>query len=141
MCTLNAGVSKERSEANRCNGPQNRDSDGLETETKSATIRAMKIRMQWAAVVIGTILVSGTGACKSNPAGKVPADVSIIKYKSPDISEITGIEAPEEPDGTDSEPDDATTPAPKATTPAPTPAPKATTPAPAPKATTPPKAK
>lgn len=84
----------------------------------SATVRPMKIRMQWAAIVVGAAMVVGTGACKTNPAGKVPADTSILKYKSPDISEITGIEPPE-----DAEPVEATEE--ETTPPAPAPAPAA----------------
>ena len=72
----------------------------------------MKIRMQWAAVVVGVAMVGGIGACKTNPAGKVPADVSILKYKSPDIAEITGIEPPEEAEPAESLDDDATAPTP-----------------------------
>jgi hypothetical protein len=52
------------------------------------------------------------GACKTNPAGKVPADTSILKYKSPDISEITGIEPPEDAEPAETLDDEATAPAP-----------------------------
>ncbi len=77
-----------------------------------ATVRPMKIRMQWAAIVVGAAMVVGMGACKTNPAGKVPADTSILKYKSPDISEITGIEPPEDAEPAETLDDEATAPAP-----------------------------
>jgi hypothetical protein len=57
--------------------------------------------------------------CKTNPAGKVPVDTTIVKYKAPDIAELTGIDE-DDGSGDDMEPSDV--PADDASAPAPTPA-------------------
>ena len=69
-----------------------------------ATLPRMNICLNVVALVVGAIVALGSGGCKTNPAGKVPADVSIIQYKSPDIAEITGIEPPDEDEPTEPEP-------------------------------------
>ena len=94
----------------------------------------MNLRLNLVAFVVGAIVALGSGGCKSNPAGKVPADISILQYKAPDIAEITGIEPPDEDDPGETEPSEEPaepTPAPAAAvTPAATPAaPKTVAPA------------
>jgi hypothetical protein len=80
-------------------------------------------------------LVIGLG-CKTNPAGKVPADTTIVKYKSPDIAELTGIDPDAGAD--DSVVDEPIDPAPPVPTPPAPMKPVAPTPKPAaPKAVAP----
>ncbi len=54
------------------------------------------------------IIVSWTTGCGGGGAGKIMAEIPVLPYQAPDISEITGIE---EPDDMDAE-DKAHTPAP-----------------------------
>jgi hypothetical protein len=99
-----------------------------------ATLQRMTICLNVVALVVGATVALGSGGCKTNPAGKVPADVSIIQYKSPDIAEITGIQPPDEDEPGETEPTEE----PVEPTPAPAPAPAVTpaaTPAKTPAAT------
>jgi hypothetical protein len=57
------------------------------------------------------IIVSWVAGCGGGGGGKIMADLPVLPYLPPDISEITGIEEPDDMDGQD-----------KAMTPAPAPA-------------------
>lgn len=78
-------------------------------EGKSDSVDAMKIRaalMTFVKVAVVTFGVAGCGAAKPN---KIMADTPVLPYQAPDISEITGIEEPDESDA-----DEGTAPAPEA---------------------------
>ena len=50
---------------------------------------------------VGVLAVAATG-CGSRP-NKIMADTPVLPYQAPDISEITGIEEPDESDATEGE--------------------------------------
>jgi hypothetical protein len=47
------------------------------------------------------IIVSWVAGCGGTAAGKIMADTPALPYLPPDISEITGIEEPDDMDGQD----------------------------------------
>jgi hypothetical protein len=61
------------------------------------------------------LLILSLAACGGAAAGKIMADTPVLPYQAPDISEITGIEEPDESEATEKAP---------APPPAPAPAPK-----------------
>ena len=70
---------------------------------------SMKIRAALMTIVkVGVVATAGLSGCASRP-NKVMADTPVLPYQAPDISEITGIEEPDEADV-----DEGTTPAPEA---------------------------
>jgi hypothetical protein len=60
------------------------------------------------------LLILSLAACGGTTAGKIMADTPVLPYQAPDISEITGIE---EPDEADAEQKPAPAPAPPAAQP------------------------
>jgi hypothetical protein len=66
----------------------------------------MKIRAALMTFVkVGVVAFAGLSGCASRP-NKVLADTPVLPYQAPDISEITGIE---EPDESDTDVDEGTT--------------------------------
>lgn len=58
----------------------------------------MKIRAALMTFVkVGVVVGAGLSGCASRP-NKVMADTPVLPYQAPDISEITGIEEPDESD-------------------------------------------
>jgi hypothetical protein len=75
----------------------------------------MKIRAALMTFVkVGVVAFAGLSGCASRP-NKVLADTPVLPYQAPDISEITGIEEPDESDVDEG----ATAPTPEAAQPAP----------------------
>src|SRR5687767_2713850 len=89
----------------------------------------MKIRATLLCFAKVAVVATTAVACAS-PRNKVMADVSVLPYQAPDISEITGIEEPDEDEESTEAP--APAPAPAAAAPAPAPAPAAAPAAPTP---------
>jgi hypothetical protein len=64
---------------------------------KSVSVESMKIRAALMTFVKVGVVTTGLTACGSRP-NKVMADTPVLPYQAPDISEITGIEEPDEAD-------------------------------------------
>lgn len=64
---------------------------------KSVSVESMKIRAALMTFVKVGVVASGLAGCGSRP-NKVMADTPVLPYQAPDISEITGIEEPDESD-------------------------------------------
>lgn len=67
---------------------------------KSDSVDSMKIRAAFMTLLVG-VVTFGIAGCGSRGPNKVMADTPVLPYQAPDISEITGIEEPDESDAED----------------------------------------